>query len=556
MAKIFYLIGIGAVLLFAQKKSKVKPASSPSSSQDTTSWKQGLPPFVKGVILFSQGLYEEAAEYFYKAAEAAPHSAGVHYYLSRLAYQQGDYIRMLTHIEKAYKEAPHEAWVGIAYAAALALNGQQYQSTALLEKLVQDFPEEPEILLRLAQSYQAAGEIEKADRYYRQLQLMGGAYEEVFQMRVQMFVEVGQVGRAIAIAESLAALWPKHEVYWETIARLYELSRNLSRMAEVVQHLLQIDPANQVGWGLVLAYPELFEEMWGYDVWEGFLESYTVPAEVKYALLRRGDFLEEEEYREALSKLLRENPMSIGWDLWAQYWMQNGRWDSAATAWKRALASDSIHLPIYGSYLYALWQLGGGDSLAREVERAQEFFPGQGRLFLWQGVAYAQQREWPEACKAFQRGWRLLPTPDTPLARVAAYYQAIAEIAQNKLTPQTRERFQGHYPGETGTALLALLLLRGGEKPAELKNTPEETFSALPSPLREWGELLWALSLNRLEEARRIASIVDTSSSVPLEMWEDILTRLGPQILGPAYHRWRSQAEKQYPLALLWRSLP
>lgn len=554
MAKVgIGLLGLVGLFLFAQKKPQSpKKPKDPTLPVDTQAWRAAAPSFTRGVVLWSQGLSEEAAEFFYKAAEVAPHSPGIHYYLARLAYTQEDYIRMLTHAEEAYREAPDELWIGIGYAVALELNGQKKQAVEILDRLHKLYPKEPEILLRLAQACQQMGQIDKADAYYRELLSVGGSYEEVFQARVRLFVEAGQLGQAIALAESTVAVWPKHEGYWETLARLYELSRNLPRMAEVVQKLLEIDSANMVGWSLVLAYPEYFEQLWGPETWEELLGSPALPAEVKYSLLQRVDFLEEEEYQQVLGELLRQQPLAVGWDLWGRFWAKKGHWDSAAVAWKRAWRADTPGLAFLANYLYALYRLGGGDSLLREVEKAQELFPGQGRLLLWEGVAAAQCRQWARASAAFTRGWRLFAGGDSVLSHAAAYYHLLTELAQGALSAPTRERFLRAYGSLEGEALIALLQARQSQQASQLPAVA----SSLPSPYREWAALWIAYASGRIEEARRIAADAADQPALPLEMWEDFLLRLTPQTVGTLYQRWRQKAAQAYPLACFWRDLP
>ncbi|RMF51387.1 MAG: hypothetical protein D6750_03745 [Bacteroidetes bacterium] len=552
MGKVGWVLGLIAVLAAQKRPPKKELPLRPA--QDTGGWRAAAPPFVRAVVLFSQGLYEESAEYFSRAAELAPGSPAIHHYLARLAYHQGDYIRMLTHAEKAYQEDPKNLWIALGYVAALELNDQPTQALAVLDKLSHTFPTEPEVVLRLAEAYRRLNRWEKADAWYRRLQHLGGSYEETVRARVQMWIEAGQLGRALAIVDSALAAWPNHETYWELQARLHELGRNFPALAQTVQRLLAIDPANSTAWAIVLAYPELFEEVWGTDGWERYLHAYLVPAEVKYALLRQVDFLEEEDYYATLRMLLQQTPTPEGWDLYARYWSRQGAWDSAAWGWKQALLEDSLKLSWYAPYLYALWRLGGGDSLAKAVEQALDAYPGQGFLLLWEGVALAQRKAWKEALRAFQRGWNLLPQPaDTALLQVAAYYQACAEAALGAPAPQTVERLEKLFSPPVGKALVAVIRLRYGV--AELSSAPSEPVER-PSPYREWVEMWRALRENRLEEARRIAAIADTAAVLPLEMWEDIFTRLGPSLLGAAYTRWRTRAEKHYPLANLWRSLP
>ncbi|MCS7153064.1 MAG: tetratricopeptide repeat protein [Bacteroidia bacterium] len=544
------------LLLFSQAclaQKKLKSPKGHSPQRDTTAWRTAVPYFSRGVVLFTQGLIEEAAELLEKAAEAAPHSPGVHYYLSRIAYAQGDFIRMLTHAEKAYEESPQEVWIALGYAAALQLNNQPKEACTILEKLLKAYPDHPEILLRLAQAYQAAGDVDKADSYYARFQHLTGSYDEIFQVRVQLLVEKGRTYQAIAIAESLATLFPHHEVYLETAVRLYELVRDLRGMASAAARLLEVDPANQVGWDIVLSYPELFEEMWGEDSWEKFLEAPGVPAEIKYLLLRRMDFLEEDELLPLLDRLLAQSPTATGWDLYARYWAYKGRWDSAAYAWKQALALDSLQTPLYGEYLYALYKLGGGDSLLHEVRKAAELIPGQGRFYIWEAIALTLTRQPAPALPLFQKGFRLLQPTDTPLFSLAAYYQAIAEIALHQLSPQTRQRLLSSYPPSLGEALLEILLLRQGEPPS----SPSK-IENLPQVYKDWLSMLRDLQSGRLTEAySHAAKAVSSSSPLPLEMWEDILTRLG-QILRAKgeYKSWKERALHAYPLATIWKELP
>lgn len=541
----------GSSTLYAQKKSR-KPKNN-SLSQDSLAWQKAIGPFTRGIVLFSQGLTEEATEFLEKAAEAAPNSAGIHYYLSRIAYLQEDPIRMLIHAEKAYKESPHELWLALGYAAALQLNNQHKDACALLEKLAQMHPDQPEIILRLAQAYQAAGDIDKADAYYAQFQHITGSYEEVFQTRIQALLEKGRIQQAISIAESLATLFPRHEIYLETTARLYELSRDMRGMTSAVTRLLEVDPANQVAWELVVSYYDLFEELWGAESWERLLESPSIPAEMKYMILRRVDFLEEEELITILHKLLAEAPTPNGWDLYARYWAYHQKWDSAAYAWKQAIRMDSGQIALYLDYFHALYKLGGGDSLLREVEQALENLPGQGRLYLWQGIAYTLNHSYREALAAFQKGWRLSQTIDTPLSQIAAYYNGIAETFSTGLSSETRRRILQVHPPAIGEALCHILSLRQKNLPS---NVPPDQFSA-PFPYDYWIKILKSLRDGNPKEAYLHASAaISSGSSLPLEMWEDILGGIGQAVIGLDYPHWKQKAQKSYPLAAVWNELP
>ncbi|MCS7297799.1 MAG: tetratricopeptide repeat protein [Bacteroidia bacterium] len=529
-----------------------RPSKTSASARDTTAWLAALPYFTRGVVLFTQGLIEEATEYLSKAAEAAPHSPGIHYYLARAAYAQGDPIRMLTHAEKAYREAPNELWLALGYAAALQFNNQPHEAIEILEKQLKHHPRHPEIILRMAQAYQNLGEVEKADACYAHFQYLTGSYEEAFQSRVQLLVEKGYIYKAIQLAESSAILFPRHEMYLETAARLYEMVRDTKGMVSAVNRLFQADIANSVGWEIVMTYPELFEVEWGGEKWNELMESPSIPIEVRYMLLRRADFLEEEDFIGLLRGLLKEAPMAMGWDLYARYWAQNQHWDSAAYGWKRALELDSTQLPLYMDYLYALWQLGGGDSLLNETQRAAENFPGQARLSMWEGIAYTLMGMPETALPLFRRGWRLLSSIDTLTAAIAAYYHAMAEAALKKPSFQTRDLLLKFYPAPVGEALWEIFLLRYGiEVPSPGK------VNLIPSPYNAWLHFLRLYREGKVAQARTfIESLMDTSITFPLEMWEDILTKLGQDGLGTLYRKLKHIAQQRYPLANLWDDLP
>ncbi|MCS6789791.1 MAG: tetratricopeptide repeat protein [Bacteroidia bacterium] len=540
----------GVLLVIPLVWAQVGKKNRKQTIVDSVAWRNAASSFARGVALFSQGLIEESVEYFSKAAEAAPQSAGVHYYLARIAYQQGDYIRMLTHAEKAYKESPNELWIALGYAAALQLNNQESEAVILLEKLAEQYPYEPEVLFRLAQAYKNKGDELKADKTLEQIQHITANYDELFQARVQLWIEAGKLERAAALAESLALLWPSHEMYLETAARIYELMRNYPKLIETVGRLLQMDLACEGCWSLVLNYIEVFEETWDSDEWQRYLLSPHVPVEVKYNLLSRIGWSEEEEFAEIMEKLLREYPSALGWTLWGDYWSRQGRWDSAALAYKKGLLLDSLNLNLSITYFYALWRLGGGDSLLAEVHRLQETFPGQGKLFLWEGVAHASRRHWREALAAFQKGWKLTPQPDTLTARAATYMHLFTESAEMYPTPLSQKRLSLYFSPALAELLWHIALLRS-KNPSPVSLSTNEA-----SIYQMWYQILFAIHRKKESEAVELTRRISPDIVLPLEMWEDILFKLGRSSLGSLYTELKARARKQYPLSGLWRALP
>lgn len=551
-------IGVGVFLCltvaFAQK-SKKKAKESGASARDSLSWRAAASPYVKGVVYFSQGLIEEALPYFLGALEKAPHSAGIHYYLAQIAYAQRDYPRMLTHAEKAYQEAPNELWLALGYATALALNEEHQTAITFLEKLLQKYPHHPEILLRLAQSYRRIGRLSEADRYYEQLQQRSGIlYEDIFQERVQMFVEAKELGRAIALTESLIVRWPRTEVYRETAIRLYELAQDLLRLTSHVQALLSLDAANALAWETVLNHIEWFENQWEEAVWDSLLAKPEVPVEIRYQLLRH--FSDEgAEVRARVDQLLQQAPNAEGWALRAELWLEDDELDSAAIALREAIRLDSTRWEWWERWIYLLYRKGGGDSLARAISQVSERFPQQGLLYLWQGIVATQRRQANEALSAFRRGWSLLHTIDTSIARIALFYEGVAYLLAKTPWPAAYETRLSTYYKAAEIALLRYLLYRyaGLTPPAQTAADAEKALAQLPPthPLRLWAEGL--LSPTHLDWQKRLS---DNLAALPLEGWMTLLP-LGPQTLGPTtYAQWKTWAVQTYPLCATWQSLP
>lgn len=551
-------IGVGVFLCltvaFAQK-SKKKAKESEASARDTLSWRAAASPYVKGVVYFSQGLIEEALPYFLGALEKAPHSAGIHYYLAQIAYAQRDYPRMLTHAEKAYQEAPNELWLALGYASALALNEEHQTAITFLEKLLQKYPHHPEILLRLAQSYRRIGRLSEADRYYEELQQRSGIlYEDIFQERVQMFVEAKELGRAIALTESLIVRWPRTEVYRETAIRLYELAQDLLRLTSHVQALLSLDAANALAWETVLNHIEWFENQWEEAVWDSLLAKPEVPVEIRYQLLRH--FSDEgAEVRARIDQLLQQAPNAEGWALRAELWLEDDELDSAAIALREAIRLDSTRWEWWERWIYLLYRKGGGDSLARAISQVSERFPQQGLLYLWQGIVATQRRQANEALSAFRRGWSLLHTIDTSIARIALFYEGVAYLLAKTPWPAAYETRLSTYYKAAEIALLRYLLYRyaGLTPPAQTAADAEKALAQLPPthPLRLWAEGL--LSPTHLDWQKRLS---DNLAALPLEGWMTLLP-LGPQTLGPTtYAQWKTWAVQTYPLCATWQSLP
>jgi len=542
-----------ASVVLAQKAKK--RSSSEPVFPDSVGWRAAVGSYVKGVTYFSQGLVEEAIPYFLRALEKAPHSAGIHYYLAQVAHVQRDYPRMLTHAEKAYREAPHELWLALGYATALSLNEEHREAIALLEKLLAKYPDHPEILLRLAQSYRRLGRLMEADRYYERLQQRSGIlYEEIFQERVQMFVEAGELGRAIALTESLIVRWPRTETYREMAIRLHELAQDLPRMSAHIQALLAMDAANPLAWETILNHIEWFETQWEDAVWDSLLAKPGAPVEVRYALLRR---LSDEgtEVRQRLDQLLQEAPTAEGWALRAELWLEDEEIDSAALALREAIRLDSNRWEWWERWIYLLYRLGGGDSLAHAVMLSSERFPQQGVLYLWRGILYTQRRQPPEALNAFRRGWTLVTSLDTFTARVALLYEGLAYLLARTPWPPPYENRLNLYYKPAEIELLRYLLPRylGQSVSTQTESDAQKALSQLPPthPLRLWAEGL--LTRYSPDWAKRLS---ENLPNLPLEGWITLLSQ-GPQVLSPnTYQTWKSWVIKTYPLCPAWEKLP
>jgi len=540
-------------LAFAQKSKKKKPSGD--SLQDSAGWRAAVGPYTKGVAYFSMGLTEEALPYFLNALEKAPNSAGIHYYLAQIAYAQRDYPRMLTHAEKAYREAPGEPWLALGYAHALSLNEEHREAISLLEKLLQTHPDHPEILIRLAQSYRRLGRLTEADRYYEKLQQRGGIlYDDFFQERIQMFVEAGELGRAIALTETLIVRWPRTEIYRETAIRLYELARDLPRMADHIQKLLAVDAASPLAWDAILSNIEWFESRWDDQMWDSLLSRSEVPVEVRYALLRR--FSDEgAEVRQRIDQLLREMPTAEGWAFRAELWLEEDERDSAAFALREAIRLDSTRWEWWARWLNLLYQAGGGDSLERAILAVSERFPQQGLLYLWRGILYVQRGQPVEAVAAFRRGWTLATSIDTPMARLALFYEGLAYILSKISWPASYESRLSTYHTPPENTLLRYLIWRysGQPPPSPTEAEARKAFSHLPPahPLRLWVEGL--LSPTNPEWQKRLS---DNLPLLPLEGWIMLLPQ-GPAAFGPlTYHTWKNWVIQTYPLCPAWQKLP
>ncbi len=546
--RLFLLIAF----LFAQKFKKKKPELH---SPDSVGWRAAIGPYVKGVVYFSQGLVEESVPYFLSALEKAPNSAGIHYYLAQVAYVQRDYPRMLTHAEKAYREAPDQLWLALGYASALSLNEEHREAIALLEKFLQTHPAHPEILLRLAQSYRRLGRLSEADSYYEKLQQRSGVlYEDFFQERIQMFLEAGELGRAIALTETLVVRWPRSEIYRETAVRLYELARDFPRMAAHIQGLLRVDMANPFAWEIILNNIDWFESQWEEQVWDSLLERPEVPVEVRYALLRR--FSDEGvEVRHRIDQLLREAPTAEGWAFRAELWLEDEEIDSAAFSLREAIRLDSTRWEWWARWLYLLYRLGGGDSLANAIAAGSERFPQQGLLYLWRGVAATQRREISDALAAFRRGWTLTTSTDTALARIALFYEGLAYLLAESPWPAPYETRLSTYYKSSEIPLFRFLIYHsaGQVPPSSIQTEAQKIHSQLPPthPLRLWADGL--LTPTSLEWQKRLS---DNLTLLPLEGWIHLLAQ-GPQILGSAtYQSWKTWVTQAYPLCPVWRNLP
>jgi tetratricopeptide (TPR) repeat protein len=384
--------------------------------------------FTEGEKYFILEDYAKALVYYQKVLEINPENGTVHYKIAEVlsrSEKQDDLLRASLSIEQALKFEKKNKYFYLLGASIYSNLTRFDRAAQLYEGMIHEVPGTEEYLYELAVIYQYGNKPEEAIKTYNRAESFFGINETASLQKQRLYLEQGKVKEALAEGEKLLEAFPDEERY------VVAFSETLSQQGQkelAIQYLEKFIAENKVAPNACMLLAGLYRDTHQEDRARKLLLSVFDDPEVELgsklivmgtynAELNQGkarntvDPAKEAFAIELFTKLEKEFPHEtqvhiIGGDLY----LSIGRNREAEREYLKAIESGDANFEVWQNLLYLEMQLEEFDDVITHSEKGLEYFPNQGMLYYFNGLAHLRKRRHKEAIASLEQSTRLSTT--------------------------------------------------------------------------------------------------------------------------------------------------
>ncbi len=358
------------------------------------------------------GNWSEATVLYHDAITVDPDNDAAHFELAKIHAMQGQFEDALTYAKTAVRLSPQNRYYLSALADIYILSNKLVEAIDVYKKLFGEHPENVEYAYNLASAYLYSGQKEAALEMFFHIESLIGFSEEISVEKQKIWVEQGQFDKAIEEARKLVELFPEEMVYYELLADLYRETGQLEEAAMLYEDMLEKDPDNPLAHLLMADY---YLETGNEDeAFNSLLSAFSSPllnTEAKARIIYRYYIMSEEDpqyldHGLRLCKLLIEmhpdDPES--YLIYADFLNREERLEEARNMYLKSSQLDPSNLSVWQQIINLDGRLLDFEAMREHSEMALEYFFEHALLFLFNGLANLQLKNYDEAASSLEYG--------------------------------------------------------------------------------------------------------------------------------------------------------
>lgn len=358
------------------------------------------------------GNWAQATVLYHDAVTADPGNDAAHFELAKIHAMQGAFEDALTYAGKAVELSPDNHYYMAALADIYILSNNLGKAIDTYKMLVAAQPKNLEYAYNLATAYMYNDQKDAALEMLVYIENQIGFSEEISVEKQKIWVEAGMYDEAIEEAKKLVASFPDELIYYELLGDLYRETGQLSEAGKLYTEMLGKDPDNVLVHLLMADYHlEAGNKDDAFSILLKIFDDSQLTKEARARVIYRYFMLSEgdEQYLDhgfELCKLMiemhPEDPES--YLIHGDFLNRALRLEEAREAYLKASQLNPANLSVWQQILSLDGRLQDFESMRIHAEKALEYYFEQPILFLFNGLANMQLKNYLDAASSFEYG--------------------------------------------------------------------------------------------------------------------------------------------------------
>ena len=431
------LLSFFVLLLFcASCKSRQKAVSPKSSNGSETISEKDRIDFE--FLFFDAekekllGNFSQAQVKFQQAIRINPRASAAHFELSQVYMQTGFPDLAEISGKNAVRFDDSNKWYKLSLADIYANNGKYGEVAELMNQLHKKDPNNEDYLLGLGSALVNEKKYSEAAKVYEELEILTGINEEVALQKKNLYLRLGKTEKAIAEVQKLMNAFPEEIGYRGFLAEIYEETNQPEKALEEYNEILKRDPDNpNVRFSLAEYYRRQGDKEKSYQELKKAFANPESSLELKIQVLSSyfDITLQFPELTYQAMELCRELVAAHPEDpqahaVYGDFLLREEKMQEAREQYKLVLAADKGRYNVWNQILLIDSELKNYQNMFDLSKEAMELFPYQPNVYLYNGIAAIQLKQYEKAIESLKAGANVT-TSNAPLS--SQFYASLGD---------------------------------------------------------------------------------------------------------------------------------
>jgi tetratricopeptide (TPR) repeat protein len=389
------------------------------------------------------GNLDKAADLFAQCLRIDPHHAASMYELANIYMDQKKATDALFFAKEAAQEEPDNVWYQLQLAEIYQTGNKYEEAAEIYENLIKNNPQRIDFYFDLAQAHIYRNKIPDAIKVYDKLESIAGVDKELSIQKERLYLKLNKVDKAAAELEKLISKDPEDLEAYSLLVELYQVNNQDEKAFEVIKRM-QVKAPNSAYVYLALAeyYRQKGEKEKSFENLKLAFAKTELESEVKIKVLasylplvnKSPDMMEQSL---ELAKILTETHPSEAavYAVYGDFLTLDKKFDDARKSYRSSIAADNKNFNVWQQLLITESDLNDFSAMLSESEEALTLFPSEPIIYLLNGIAKAQNKNYEDAIKSLLAGSKMVVDNDVQLtefySRLGDNYNALKNYTES-----------------------------------------------------------------------------------------------------------------------------
>jgi tetratricopeptide (TPR) repeat protein len=346
----------------------------------------------------------EAAELFNQVLEIDPSNDASLYELANIKKQQNKYTEAQPLLEKAVTVKPDNEWYWVALADVYEKSNDLPKLENVFDQLIRINPEKVDYYYDKANASFLEKKYDEALALYDKIEKLSGPSDDLIINRQKIYLKQGKVDKAAEGLQQMIAANPTQIRYYLLLSEIYTSNNDNDKALKILEKARGIDPNEPM---VHLALADSYREKKNIDAsFKELQAAFAIPGlsieqEIRIVLNYRPKFGDASARNSALELsriIVKAHPNEAkAYALLGDMLLVNEKVAEAKTAYQRSVQLDGQVYDVREQLVRIELSNNEIDNVIKDGETTLSFFPNQGWMNYFVGLAWLQKKDFKKA---------------------------------------------------------------------------------------------------------------------------------------------------------------